>query len=202
MNSEKVQTIINKIISEYGYPIRKQYPVAKWQIETLTELGIIDLMPKEFGHGDARAVIEEAERGATAVMDASGEGSEISGSALYQALHEAAPETVVVTINEAGDGMPDNVDGIRFQFHDDGSATAYAWSAADFDDDLHAYCEDVEMQSGTEVLNVADVVAQHDDNDTADYQIEIDLSMLAEAQAVWKEMYCQTDEDSDDFEYA
>ncbi|MDQ7034338.1 MAG: hypothetical protein Q9P01_05735 [Anaerolineae bacterium] len=31
---------------------------AKHQIATLTELGIIDLMPKNFGHGDAGAILK------------------------------------------------------------------------------------------------------------------------------------------------
>lgn len=103
MNSEKVQTIINEIISDLharigGKAARKQYPVSKHQIETLTELGIIELMPKGFGHADAKAVIEEAQRSSTAVMNAYGEGEEIGSSKLYQALNEV--ETPELTDEE------------------------------------------------------------------------------------------------------
>jgi hypothetical protein len=107
MNSEKVQTIITETIETFRKSIRhaRQYAPAKHQIATLTELGIIDLMPKNFGHGDAGAIIKEAQRGATSVMDANGEGSEIKASALYQAMNEVeavAPDTVFVGMTTIG----------------------------------------------------------------------------------------------------
>lgn len=97
MNSEKVQTIITEIISELhnrigGKAARKQYVPAKHQIEDLTRLGILELMPKGFGHADAKAVIEEAQRGKTAVMNAYGEGETIGASKLYQAINEVEAE--------------------------------------------------------------------------------------------------------------
>src|SRR5690606_3383420 len=90
MNTSKVQTIINQLIADQQkiQVTRKQYPVAKRQIEKLTELGIIDLMPAKFGYTDAAVVIEAATNGKTAVMNAYGEGEEIGASDLYLALHE------------------------------------------------------------------------------------------------------------------
>jgi hypothetical protein len=102
MNSEKVQTIITEIISEFhsrigGKAARKQAPVAKHQIKTLTELGILELMPKGFGHGDARVVIEAAQdAGGKQIggFNAYGEGDVTTShaSALYQAINEIEPQ--------------------------------------------------------------------------------------------------------------
>jgi hypothetical protein len=93
MNTEKVQNLINEVIETNrarigGKAARKQYAPAKHQIVTLTELGILDLMPKGFGHSDASVVIAEAQRGESSVMDANYEGTGIASSNLYDALNE------------------------------------------------------------------------------------------------------------------
>lgn len=93
MNSSKVQSEIQKIISELhtrigGKAACKQYSPAKWQIEKLTELGILELMPTKFGHSDADAVIKAATASRTAIMNAAGEGEEIAASDLYLAINE------------------------------------------------------------------------------------------------------------------
>lgn len=98
MNTQKVQELINREIAELhnrigGKAVRHQYAPAKWQIAKLTELGIIDLMPKGFGHSDASAVIEAATTQGTAVFNAYGEGEEITASDLATAI-----KTEVVTI--------------------------------------------------------------------------------------------------------
>src|SRR5689334_20547438 len=88
----EIQNVINQLHSEIGgRAARKQYQPGRAQIAKLTELGIIDLMPAGFGFADADAVITAATNARTAVMNAYGEGEEVSASALYQALHEAKP---------------------------------------------------------------------------------------------------------------
>lgn len=87
------QEIINQIIKEntekIGYKAaRKQYPAGKAQIVTLSELGIINLMPKGFGHSDAAAVIAEANRVKTAVFNAYGEGEVVPASDLNIAIRK------------------------------------------------------------------------------------------------------------------
>jgi hypothetical protein len=63
MNREAVKTEIQNIISENRKAIRyaRQYKPAKHQLATLTTLSIVDLMPEDFGHSDAKAVIEAAQ---------------------------------------------------------------------------------------------------------------------------------------------
>lgn len=61
MNREKVQHLINQIIEENRARITiTQNPASKAQKDTLTELGIIDIMPQRFGYSDARVIIAEA----------------------------------------------------------------------------------------------------------------------------------------------
>lgn len=90
MNTTKVQQIINQLIEEKQKQIRyaRQYPVAKKQIAKLEELGILNLMPAKFGYTDADVVITAATNAKTAVMNASGEGEELSASDLYAAINE------------------------------------------------------------------------------------------------------------------
>jgi hypothetical protein len=96
MNAKKVQTEITNIIDSFRKEApraaRKQYPVAKHQINTLTELGIIDLMPKNFGYTDAAMVIEAAQDSGSQIGGflASGEGDVVSASAsdLNMAIEE------------------------------------------------------------------------------------------------------------------
>jgi hypothetical protein len=100
MNTEAVKQEITNILSEVKQPSRKQYPVAKHQIATLTELGLIELMPAGFGHTDARVVIEAATNsGNKANVGWSDYGdasvSYSNASKLYQLLNEKeapAPE--------------------------------------------------------------------------------------------------------------
>ena len=101
MNRTKVQEIISKEIEDYQKSIRwsRQHAPAKWQIEKLTELGLIDLMPAKFGHGDAGQIIKLAEEKDSYVFNAMGEGAETAGSDLNKALNEVEettdePETV------------------------------------------------------------------------------------------------------------
>lgn len=153
MNSEKVQTIINQIISDLhtrigGKAARKQYPVAKHQITTLTELGIIEFMPKGFGHADAKAVIEEAQRSSTSVMNAYGEGETIGASALYQAINEVVEivqeetsQTFTVSEHDNEIVIDDetfyvNVDGDTVTIEIDGG-----YGLADYDDGSQGYVE-------------------------------------------------------------
>lgn len=61
MNATKVQQIINEVIEENRKRITLDYtPAKKAQIDTLTELGIIGMMPARFSWYDARVVIAEA----------------------------------------------------------------------------------------------------------------------------------------------
>lgn len=90
----EIQNVINELHERIGRKAaRKQYPIAKWQIAKLTELGILDLMPIGFGHSDAGAVITAATSGATAVFNAYGEGEDIPASALHSAIHAADSES-------------------------------------------------------------------------------------------------------------
>jgi hypothetical protein len=122
MNTEKVQQIITEEIEKFQKRIRyaRQYAPSKTQIATLTELGIIDLMPKNFGHGDAKVVIAEATRGASAVMNAYGEGEEIGASDLYKAMNEV--EETTVKRNQIRVGMQ-----VRIKNH-----ARYDWQAAGY----------------------------------------------------------------------
>lgn len=94
MNREAVKNEITNIIEaqQAKQVTRKQYPVAKHQIATLTELGIIDLMPTKFGYTDAAVVIEAAKNNGAMVggFNASGEGDVVKASAstLYTLLNE------------------------------------------------------------------------------------------------------------------
>lgn len=91
---QKIQKIISDLHSEIGAKAsRKQYPAARWQIERLQALDILDLMPCGFGHSDATAVLKEAEASPSAVFNAEGEGEDIPASTLHQAIH--APATPV-----------------------------------------------------------------------------------------------------------
>jgi hypothetical protein len=106
MNTEAVRTEIKSIISalhkQLGKFARKQYPVAKWQVERLTALGIIDLMPSGYGHSDAAQIIKAAEDAARRIWDGGdefGDYENYPGSSLWQLLNqpvasEPTPEAV------------------------------------------------------------------------------------------------------------
>lgn len=78
---------------------RKQYPVAKHQISTLTNLGIIDMMPEGFGFTDAETVITAAKSGKRydGAFNAYGEGEEwsVEATALFKLLNPAPIVEVV-----------------------------------------------------------------------------------------------------------
>lgn len=91
MNKAKAQQAIETLISNFhkrigGKAVRRQYEPARHQIATLTDLGLIDLMPTGFGHGDAKVVIEAA-TATTGGFNAYGEG-ETWSNALQDAMNE------------------------------------------------------------------------------------------------------------------
>lgn len=98
MNTETVQQEIQNVINKFHatlHPrqINRQYPPAKHQMKTLEELGILDLMPSGFGHGDAKTVIEAAQADEQVGFNRAGEGDVTSASSkLYDLLHEANEE--------------------------------------------------------------------------------------------------------------
>lgn len=97
MNAEAITTEVTKIVTELRSSLpkggRKQYPAAKHQIATLTELGLIEAMPRGFGYQDAAEVIRQATSGARVegAMNASGEGEEwtTEATALFKLLNPA-----------------------------------------------------------------------------------------------------------------
>lgn len=68
MNSSKAQIEINKLMAEtkaeknelYKKGFKNQYKVTKKNIARLTELGLIDMMPRKFDQMDAEAVLNAA----------------------------------------------------------------------------------------------------------------------------------------------
>lgn len=184
MNSEKVQTIINQLINEHGRPVRKQYPVAKHQIQTLTELGILELMPVKFGHGDAKIVIEEAQRGATSVMSVDGEGVEIGSSKLYDAINEVVvvetePQAQTFTVSESDNEVV--IDGETFivTINRDDSVSIEidgGYGLADYDDGSQGY---VEIDGRYEVARFDDI--EIGDDYDSEFQVTITPEMIADA---------------------
>lgn len=100
MNNELVKQEIAKIISEEVNASWRQYPAAKHQIKTLTELGIIDLMPANFGHTDAKVVIEATE---DKTFENNYDDTTIVKSHLMELINEA--EFVAMTTIGQGTGM-------------------------------------------------------------------------------------------------
>lgn len=103
MNEQKVRAEIEKVLEQYKNKVWRQYPATKVQIAKLTELGIVDLMPRRakgnvIGNYDAQMVIAAAEdAGGKSVggFTAYGDGDVVrtSASALYEALHESKSAT-------------------------------------------------------------------------------------------------------------
>jgi hypothetical protein len=98
MNKPAVKTEIEKIIST-NKQIRHQYPVAKHQEKSLTELGIIDLMPAGFGYTDAAKVIDAAQDAGKEYTDGYEDAGKMPASTLYTLLNEQ--ETSETVISEA-----------------------------------------------------------------------------------------------------
>lgn len=87
MNAELVKQEIANILSTVKQPSRKQYPVAKHQIATLTELGLIDLMPAGFGYTDAATVISAAQDAGGKQIGEGDMASSSGASVLFQILN-------------------------------------------------------------------------------------------------------------------
>lgn len=121
MNADAIKTEITNIITEFRASIRnaRQYAPAKWQLAKLQELGIAELMPAKFGHGDAGAVITAAEQGKSGVINAYGEGDDLSASKLYKLLHEveAVTEIETVKVTADADGEDFEINGMAFRFY-------------------------------------------------------------------------------------
>lgn len=198
MNSEKVQTIITEIVSELhnrigGKAARKQYPPAKHQIETLTQLGILELMPKGFGHSDAKAVIEAAQTGGKMVggFNADGEGDVTTSKAskLYQAIHEVEVAPVVTEtiesnqfiISEIDNEIAINDETYVVKVESDGTVTVEidgGYGLADFDDGSQGYVE----IDGNYRLATYDNVKMSDSYDSP-FLVTITPEMIADAKA-------------------
>jgi len=69
MNNELVKQEIEKIIASEVDAAWRQYPAGVAQKKELTELGIIDLMPANFGHTDAKVVLEALQEKVTGNFD-------------------------------------------------------------------------------------------------------------------------------------
>lgn len=113
MNTQAIQNEINNIIeanhSKLGKFARKQHQIAKHQIATLTELGILELVPNApysqyIGHSDASAIIEAAQDSGKQVggLTADGEGDYVTTSAskLYQLLNETEAEPDKIKVGD------------------------------------------------------------------------------------------------------
>jgi hypothetical protein len=59
------------------------------------------MMPANFGHGDAKVIIEEAQDDGKTIMNKYGEGESVGASALYKAIHEVEVEPEVEPIDPA-----------------------------------------------------------------------------------------------------
>jgi len=87
MNEQAVKTEIEKIVST-NKNIRRQYPVARHQEKTLTELGIINLMPVGYGYTDAAKVIEAAQDAGKEFVNNFDDVTKTDASTLYALLNE------------------------------------------------------------------------------------------------------------------
>jgi len=96
MNKQAVKTEIEKIVST-NKQIRRQYPVAKHQEKTLTELGIIDLMPAGFGYTDAAKVIDAAQDAGKEFVNNFDDVTKTNASTLYTLLNEQETSEIVVS---------------------------------------------------------------------------------------------------------
>lgn len=120
MNEQKVRAEIEKVLEQYKNKVWRQYPATKVQIAKLTELGIVDLMPRRakgnvIGNYDAQLVIAAAEDAggkSTGGFTAWGEGDVVRtiASALYQALHESNDDDSDSEVDANGEYDPADVD--------------------------------------------------------------------------------------------
>lgn len=119
MNTEKAQTIINKIVADYRSenPVhaRTQYPASKKYILLAEELGILELIPNaphsnHIGNTEIQLILKAAEDAGSQVggiVDGEGDVINVDASELYKALNEvevveeiADVETQTIAINE------------------------------------------------------------------------------------------------------
>lgn len=127
--NENIQNEINAIIEENhkrigGRAARKQAQIAKHQITTLTELGLIDYMPnapysRYIGYSDAKAVIEAAQdAGGKVYVSNYDDVSKSEASNLYQLLNAPVEEeTEDYTVIIDGDGGSQNMAGGVQAYH-------------------------------------------------------------------------------------
>lgn len=118
MNKQKVQKEITDIINAYRKAnprfANKQYPAAKWQIQKLADMGVIEFMPnapyqKNIGYAEADLVLKALQDKGSAVFNAYGEGEDIPPSALNKAMREIEPSTEEI-VDEADDNETDTAD--------------------------------------------------------------------------------------------
>lgn len=100
MNNPTAKQEITNLLSKVSQPSRKQYPVAKHQIATLTELSLIDLMPLGFGYTDAAVIIEAAQDVETSIFNQSGEGESVPASKMNKLVNKVEQETVLANRHE------------------------------------------------------------------------------------------------------
>lgn len=104
MNTEvikqEIQSLIDANNKKYGY--RRQHAPSKTRINQLTELGVIEFMPKNFGNTDAAVIIEAASDAGGKMQGAYGSDNWTSSNAstLYQLLNAPEAEAVAITAIE------------------------------------------------------------------------------------------------------
>lgn len=108
-NIKTVKQEITNILSTVKQPSRKQYPVAKHQIASLTELGLIELMPASFGYTDAATIISAAKDAGGKQIGEGDTATNSDASKLYTLLNEVEEvktvelENAVLILGNVGD---------------------------------------------------------------------------------------------------
>lgn len=87
MNTETVKQEIAQLLNTVSQPSRKQYPVAKHQNASLTELGLFELMPVGFGYTDAATIISAAQDAGGKQIGEGDMASSSEASVLFQLLN-------------------------------------------------------------------------------------------------------------------
>lgn len=120
MTSNEITAEVQKIVTDLRARLpkggRKQYPAAKHQIATLTNLGLIDAMPRGFGYQDAAEVITQATSGRRneGALNAEGEGDEwaVEASTLYTLLNPNSVEAASHDEYTGRDELDDLIDAV------------------------------------------------------------------------------------------
>lgn len=203
MNTEAIKAEITNVIAAFRDSLppkhKRQYNAAKWQIERLTELGIIELMPTGFQHGDAGAVIKAAES-ATSADAARNAGGDFdvwttSASELYKLLNEQPePEFVEVSTTEEAETVEafgvvfridaGNVDG---EDCDDNRAAVSVSGQYTGNDDPLGYVDDYDLDYNLTDATWYDVIsASYIDDEFVNVTVRI-YRAGAEAVREWSE---------------